>query len=126
MIPVRLRDHVFYTAFAPYKNPKVAVALILENGGSDGVTAAPVMRQIMDHLFAPQDNTVQTVTTEQSGPIAVSPSNTDIKILSQVFGKAQHRHRLSVRHGGPRDVAVEIEIVSHPGTKRGVQQFTFR
>lgn len=79
MIPVRLRDHVFYTAFAPYKNPKVAVALILENGGSDGVTAAPVMRQIMDHLFAPQDNTVQTVTTEQSGPIAVSPLNTDIK-----------------------------------------------
>lgn len=54
MIPIRLRDHVFYTAFAPYKNPKVAVALILENGGSDGVTAAPVMRQIMDHLFAPQ------------------------------------------------------------------------
>lgn len=51
MIPVRLRDHVFYTAFAPYKNPKVAVALILENGGSDGVTAAPVMRQIMDHLL---------------------------------------------------------------------------
>lgn len=54
MIPIRLRDHVFYTAFAPYKNLKVAVALILENGGSDGVTAAPVMRQIMDHLFAPQ------------------------------------------------------------------------
>lgn len=79
MIPVRLRDHVFYTAFAPYKNPKVAVALILENGGSDGVTAAPVMRQIMDHLFAPQDNTVQTVTTQSSGPIAVAPSNTDIK-----------------------------------------------
>lgn len=55
------------------------MALILENGGNDGVTAAPVMRQIMDHLFAPQDNTVQTVTTEQSGPIAVSPLNTDIK-----------------------------------------------
>ncbi|HIC1894729.1 penicillin-binding protein 2 [Citrobacter freundii] len=79
MIPVRLRDHVFYTAFAPYKNPKVAVALILENGGSDGVTAAPVMRQIMDHLFAPQDNTVHTVTTQPSGPIALAPSNTDIK-----------------------------------------------
>lgn len=56
MIPVRLRDHVFYTAFAPYKNPKAAVALILENGGSDGVTAAPVMRQILDHLFVPSAN----------------------------------------------------------------------
>ncbi|EAM9428676.1 TPA_asm: penicillin-binding protein 2 [Salmonella enterica] len=59
MIPIRLRDHVFYTAFAPYKNPKVAIALILENGGSDGVTAAPVMRKILDHLFDPQANTTQ-------------------------------------------------------------------
>ena len=79
MIPIRLRDHVFYTAFAPYKNPKVAVALILENGGSDGITAAPVMRQIMDHLFVPQDNTAQTEVTQQTAPTATAPSDTDIK-----------------------------------------------
>ncbi|EPW9168057.1 serine-type D-Ala-D-Ala carboxypeptidase MrdA, partial [Salmonella enterica subsp. enterica serovar Schwarzengrund] len=60
MIPIRLRDHVFYTAFAPYKNPKVAIALILENGGSDGVTAAPIMRKILDHLFDPQADTTQS------------------------------------------------------------------
>lgn len=66
MIPVRLRDHVFYTAFAPYKNPQVAVALILENGGSNGVTAAPVMRQIMDHLFAPQEHDSTDNTTPSS------------------------------------------------------------
>ncbi len=59
MIPTRLRDHIFYTAFAPYKNPQVAVALVLENGGSDGVVAAPVMRQILDHLFAPQNGQPQ-------------------------------------------------------------------
>lgn len=53
MIPVRLRDHIFYTAFAPFNDPKVAVALILENGGGEGVTAAPVMRQILDHIFIP-------------------------------------------------------------------------
>ncbi|NIF21280.1 penicillin-binding protein 2 [Candidatus Pantoea multigeneris] len=53
MIPIRLRDHIFYTAFAPFNSPKVAIALILENGGSDGVTAAPLMRQIMDHIFLP-------------------------------------------------------------------------
>jgi penicillin-binding protein 2 len=52
------------------------VALILENGGSDGVTAAPVMRQIMDHLFAPQDNAAQTEVTQQSGPLAAVPSVT--------------------------------------------------
>jgi penicillin-binding protein 2 len=51
-IPLRLRDHVFYTAFAPYNDPQVAVTLILENGGDEGVTAAPIMRNIMDYLFA--------------------------------------------------------------------------
>ncbi|KYF04719.1 hypothetical protein AF388_24105, partial [Salmonella enterica subsp. enterica serovar Typhimurium] len=48
MIPIRLRDHVVYTAFAPYINPKVAIALNLDIGGSDGVTAAPFMRKILD------------------------------------------------------------------------------
>lgn len=57
MIPVRLRDHIFYTAFAPFNSPKVAIALILENGGGEGVTAAPVMRQILDHIFIPAVST---------------------------------------------------------------------
>lgn len=52
MIPMRLRDHIFYTAFAPYNDPQVAVTLILENGGDEGVTAAPIMRNILDYLFA--------------------------------------------------------------------------
>ena len=79
MIPIRLRDHVFYTAFAPYKNPKVAVALILENGGSDGVTAAPIMRQIMDHLFAPQESNTPSDATATPGPIIAASSGLAIK-----------------------------------------------
>ncbi|QCP60806.1 penicillin-binding protein 2 [Pantoea sp. SO10] len=54
MTPMRLRDHIFYTAFAPFNDPKVAVALILENGGNEGVTAAPLMRNILDHIFMPE------------------------------------------------------------------------
>jgi penicillin-binding protein 2 len=50
MIPVRLRDHIFYTLFAPYQHPKVAMALILENGGGDGVVAGPTARAILDHI----------------------------------------------------------------------------
>ncbi|NDO82475.1 penicillin-binding protein 2 [Citrobacter sp. NCU1] len=72
MIPIRLRDHVFYTAFAPYNNPKVAVALILENGGSDGVTAAPVMRQILDHLFVSQNAVAQPVHRQAEGASPVA------------------------------------------------------
>lgn len=53
MIPVRLRDHIFYTLFAPYDQPRVAMALILENGGGEGVVAGPTARAILDHIFDP-------------------------------------------------------------------------
>jgi len=65
MIPVRLRDHIFYTAFAPFNNPKVAVALILENGGNEGVTAAPVMREILDHIFVPPPGPMPVETAQR-------------------------------------------------------------
>ncbi|WP_380693889.1 penicillin-binding protein 2 [Serratia marcescens] len=67
MISVRLRDHIFYTLFAPYKNPRVAMALILENGGGDGVVAGPTARAILDHIFDPA-NAPQPGDTPQSKP----------------------------------------------------------
>ncbi len=36
MIPVRLRDHIFYTLFAPYQHPKVAMALIPRTAAGTG------------------------------------------------------------------------------------------
>ncbi|WP_428944178.1 penicillin-binding protein 2 [Pantoea sp. FN060301] len=63
-IPVRLRDHVLYTAFAPFDNPKISMAIILENGGLNGVTAAPVVRNIMDHIFLPPDEAPMAVTAD--------------------------------------------------------------
>ncbi|ORM69039.1 penicillin-binding protein 2 [Pantoea rwandensis] len=66
MIPTRLRDHIFYTAFAPFNDPKVAVALILENGGSEGVTAAPLMRNILDHIFLPPPSEPPVATAQKN------------------------------------------------------------
>jgi penicillin-binding protein 2 len=65
MTPMRLRDHIFYTAFAPFNDPKVAVALILENGGNEGVTAAPLMRNILDHIFVPPASEPPVATAAQ-------------------------------------------------------------
>jgi len=44
----RLRDHALFVAFAPAEDPRIAVAVIVENGGSGGATAAPVARQVLD------------------------------------------------------------------------------
>ena len=44
----RLRDHALFVGFAPVDNPKIAVAVIVENGGSGSGTAAPVARALFD------------------------------------------------------------------------------
>ncbi len=43
-----LRDHALFIAFAPIDDPKIAVAVIVENGESGGQVAAPVARKVMD------------------------------------------------------------------------------
>ncbi len=44
----RLRDHALFVAFAPAEAPRIAVAVVVENGGSGGAVAAPVARRVMD------------------------------------------------------------------------------
>jgi len=44
----RQRDHALFVAFAPIEDPKIAVAVIVENGESAGLTAAPIAREVMD------------------------------------------------------------------------------
>ncbi len=51
----KLRDHALFIAFAPAKNPKIAVAVIVENGGHGSSVAAPIARRIMDLYLLGQD-----------------------------------------------------------------------
>lgn len=47
----RLRDHSLYVAFAPADDPKVALAVIVENGGFGAAAAAPIARGVLDFLL---------------------------------------------------------------------------
>ena len=44
----KLRDHALFVSYAPADNPRIAVAVIVENGGHGGSVAAPIARRIMD------------------------------------------------------------------------------
>jgi len=44
----RMRDHALFVAFAPVDDPRIAVAVIVENGGHGGAVAAPIARAVMD------------------------------------------------------------------------------
>jgi penicillin-binding protein 2 len=44
----RNRDHALFISFAPTEEPKIAVAVIVENGESAGSTAGPIARKVID------------------------------------------------------------------------------
>ncbi|WP_245391499.1 penicillin-binding protein 2 [Thioflexithrix psekupsensis] len=44
----RLHDHAWFVAFAPVEKPRIAIAVIVENGGGGSSTAAPIAREVMD------------------------------------------------------------------------------
>ncbi len=51
----RLRDHAWFVAFAPLENPRIAVAVIVENGESGSSVAAPVAKAVMDEYLGHGD-----------------------------------------------------------------------
>ena len=45
-IPYNDRDHALYVAFGPYKNPRYALSIVIEHGGSGSSTAAPIAKKL--------------------------------------------------------------------------------
>ena len=45
-MPYEDRDHALYVAFGPYKNPRYALSIIVEHGGSGSTTAAPMAKKL--------------------------------------------------------------------------------
>jgi penicillin-binding protein 2 len=59
----RLRDHSWFIAFAPLESPKIALAIIVENGGFGARAAAPIARTMLDYYLlgkVPQGLSLQT------------------------------------------------------------------
>jgi len=46
-LPWERRDHALFVSFAPFDNPKYAVAVVVEHGGGGSVAAAPIARDVM-------------------------------------------------------------------------------
>ena len=53
-IEYRWRDHAWFAGYAPYDNPQIAVAVIVEHGGFGSATAAPIAREIFKAYLAPE------------------------------------------------------------------------
>jgi penicillin-binding protein 2 len=45
------RDHAWFISFAPVEKPRIALAVLVENGGHGGTTAAPIARKVLDYYL---------------------------------------------------------------------------
>ncbi|MFZ5550798.1 MAG: penicillin-binding protein 2 [Pseudomonadota bacterium] len=85
-----LRDHSLYIAFAPVDEPRVALAVIVENAGWGSGAAAPIARRVLDYLLMDQ-----------------YPSEEDIALVREGKGAAPI--------GKPRSPA-EVPLPAGPGS----------
>jgi penicillin-binding protein 2 len=76
-VNARHRDHALFIAFAPADNPKIVVAVMVENGGHGGSTAAPIARKTIDYwllgklptVFSPEDDAMEVqIEAEDTAP----------------------------------------------------------
>ncbi len=54
-LPYKDRDHALFVAFAPYQNPKYAISVLIEHGGSGGKTAAPIAKKVIKKVLERHD-----------------------------------------------------------------------
>ncbi|HKJ76383.1 MAG TPA: penicillin-binding transpeptidase domain-containing protein, partial [Gammaproteobacteria bacterium] len=65
-IAERLRDHALFIAFAPAGDPRIAVGVIVENGGSGGAVAGPIARAVIKAYLRDGDRQAAAPEEEQS------------------------------------------------------------
>ncbi len=75
--PEHLRDHAWFVAFAPYKDPKIAMAVFVENGGHGGTTAAPIARKAIEAYLAKNRVTAMPKQAPLKKSIVNKPASTE-------------------------------------------------
>ena len=60
-----IQPHAWFAGFAPFDNPRIVLAVLVDHGGSGGAAAAPVARTIFERFFG--------ITALETAPPRVSP-----------------------------------------------------
>ena len=71
----RHRDNALFMAFAPLDEPKIALAMVVENAGFGGANAAPIARRVFDYWLAGKYPSVEDIAAVVKGQ-ATAPVGT--------------------------------------------------
>jgi len=70
------RDHSLFAAFAPVENPRIAVAVIVENAGFGAAAAAPIVRRVFDYWLLDQYPSEEDLAAVAEGKQSGAPLGT--------------------------------------------------
>ncbi len=55
-VPAKFRDHAWFVAYAPFEDPKIAVAVLVEHGGFGASAAAPIAKKVIEQYLNVQSS----------------------------------------------------------------------
>lgn len=70
---MRLRDHAWFAAYAPFENPEIVVVVFLEHAGHGGAEAAPVVMKVIQEYFNRDRDSVSKLSTKIGGENLMIP-----------------------------------------------------
>jgi penicillin-binding protein 2 len=50
-MPLKFRDHAWFVAYAPFEDPKISIAVLVEHGGFGASAAAPIAKKVIEKYF---------------------------------------------------------------------------
>ena len=69
-------SHAWFTGFAPYNDPQVAITVIVEGGGTGGTAAVPIARDVLDEYFGYTGSTADQQVTWYTTDHTIAPAST--------------------------------------------------
>lgn len=75
------KDHGWFTCFAPKENPKIAIAVMVENAGWGGRVCAPIAKELLVEFFYPERNIIKKPKFDSLGIEQIIPT-LDTNIIS--------------------------------------------
>jgi penicillin-binding protein 2 len=80
------KDHAWFIAFAPVENPKIAMAVLVENAGFGGSISAPIARELIKYYLQGREMPGSSPqkggkSSDTPGPAAESSSDNDLPVI---------------------------------------------